>query len=224
MRQSASRTQVRSSPRSSSPSGPAWPRSDRRSRRACRRRSPTRSASAASTSATRWPARPIRLKMIGAGLHSSTTMKYAMEACRGRFPCISCGFGEARRVVGHQAALDARRGIRPGAFARRRARCRCTTRSAVEVTWLGIDITRRFVAPVVEGAARGHGADHRPQHARADQHQAARGTDLDGAADAGGARAAHVARARAERGRAHADQRQGLDGDEHARCCAHRRG
>src|SRR5688572_23769760 len=42
---------------------------------------------------------PIQLQMIGGGLHSSTTVKYGLEACRGRFPCISCGIGEARRVA-----------------------------------------------------------------------------------------------------------------------------
>src|SRR5687768_15002625 len=92
---------------------------------------------------------PIRLEMIGAGLHSSTTMKYAMEACRGRFPCISCGFGEARRVV--DVRLHSTLVWDPA------WRLRSTTRplpvhyaKRCQVTWLGIDITRRFVAPVVE--------------------------------------------------------------------------
>jgi hypothetical protein len=40
---------------------------------------------------------PVMLEMIGAGLHVSTTVHYGMQACRGRFPCISCGVGEARR-------------------------------------------------------------------------------------------------------------------------------
>lgn len=92
---------------------------------------------------------PIHLQMIGSGLHSSTTMKYAMEACRGRFPCISCGFGEARRVADIKlhstltwdAAWRLRSTTRPLPvhYAKR-----------CEVTWLDIDITRRFVAPVVE--------------------------------------------------------------------------
>ena len=92
---------------------------------------------------------PIQLMMIGAGLHSSTTVKYAMEACRGRFPCISCGFGEARRVadiklhtkLDWDAAwrLRSTTTVLPVNYAKR-----------CEVTWLGIDITRRFVAPRIE--------------------------------------------------------------------------
>lgn len=92
---------------------------------------------------------PIHLEMVGAGLHASTTMKYAMEACRGRFPCISCGFGEARRVVDvrlHSTLewdpswrLRSVTSPLPVHYAKR-----------CQVTWLGIDITRRFVAPVVE--------------------------------------------------------------------------
>jgi hypothetical protein len=92
---------------------------------------------------------PIRLMMVGAGLHSSTTVKYAMEACRGRFPCISCGFGEARRVA--DVKLHTRLEWDPG------WRLRSTTTllpvhypRRCEVTWLGIDITRRFVAPRIE--------------------------------------------------------------------------
>ena len=92
---------------------------------------------------------PIRLRMIGAGLHSLTTIKYAMEACRGRFPCISCGFGESRRLA--DVTLHTALSWDPA------WRLRSTTRllpvnyaKPCEVTWLGIDITRRFVAPVVE--------------------------------------------------------------------------
>jgi hypothetical protein len=92
---------------------------------------------------------PIHLEMVGAGLHSFTTMKYAMEACRGRFPCISCGFGEARRIV--DVRLHSTLTWDPA------WRLRSTTRplpvyyaKRCQVTWLGIDITRRFVAPVVE--------------------------------------------------------------------------
>lgn len=96
---------------------------------------------------------PIRLEMIGSGLHASTTMKYALEACRGRFPCISCGFGEARRVadIKLHSKLEWDRAWH----------LRSTTRplpvhyaKRCEVTWLGIDITPRFVAPVVEDQLR----------------------------------------------------------------------
>ena len=92
---------------------------------------------------------PIALEMIGTGLHASTTMKYAMEACRGRFPCISCGFGEARRVA--DIRLQTKLDWDPS------WRLRSSTRllpvhyaKPCEVTWLDIDITKRFVAPVVE--------------------------------------------------------------------------
>jgi Domain of unknown function (DUF4403) len=92
---------------------------------------------------------PIQLMMVGAGLHSSTTVKYAMEACRGRFPCISCGFGEARRVA--DITLHTKLDWDPA------WRLRSTTTvlpvhyaKRCEVTWLGIDITRRFVAPRIE--------------------------------------------------------------------------
>ncbi|HEX2059547.1 MAG TPA: DUF4403 family protein [Thermoanaerobaculia bacterium] len=92
---------------------------------------------------------PLQLTMIGAGLHSTTTIKYALEACRGRFPCVSCGFGEPRRVA--DIRLQTKLDWHPS------WRLRSTTRllpvhyaRPCEVTWLGIDITRRFVAPVVE--------------------------------------------------------------------------
>lgn len=92
---------------------------------------------------------PIQLQMIGSGLHSSTTVKYGLEACRGRFPCISCGIGEARRVA--DIKLHSKLEWDPA------WRLRSTTRplpvhyaKRCQVTWLGIDITRRFVAPVVE--------------------------------------------------------------------------
>jgi hypothetical protein len=92
---------------------------------------------------------PIVLEMIGGGLHASTTITYALEACRGRFPCVSCGFGEARRVA--DIRLQTKLDWDPS------WRLRSSTRllpvhyaKPCEVTWLDIDITRRFVAPVVE--------------------------------------------------------------------------
>jgi hypothetical protein len=96
---------------------------------------------------------PVKLEMIGGSLHASTTVKYAMEACRGRFPCISCGFGEARRVA--DIRLQSKLEWDPS------WRLRSATRllpvdyaRPCEVTWLNIDITRRFVAPVVEEQLR----------------------------------------------------------------------
>jgi Domain of unknown function (DUF4403) len=92
---------------------------------------------------------PLRLQMIGAGLHTSTTVNYRLEACRGRFPCISCGFNETPREA--DIKLHTTFAWDPS------WRLRSTTKllpvhyaKRCEVTWLGIDITRRFVAPVVE--------------------------------------------------------------------------
>ncbi|HEX2120999.1 MAG TPA: DUF4403 family protein, partial [Thermoanaerobaculia bacterium] len=92
---------------------------------------------------------PIRLAMRGGGLHATTKVRYALEACRGRFPCVSCGFAEARReadiTLHTKLAWDASWRLRstttllPVHYAK-----------PCEVTWFGIDVTRRFVAPVVE--------------------------------------------------------------------------
>jgi Domain of unknown function (DUF4403) len=91
---------------------------------------------------------PIALNMIGGGLHATTTVKYALEACRGRFPCVSCGFGEPRRVA--EIKLQTKLEWDPS------WRLRSTTRplpvhypKRCYVTWFDIDITRRFVAPQV---------------------------------------------------------------------------
>ena len=92
---------------------------------------------------------PLTLNMIGAGLHATTTAKYALEACRGRFPCVSCGFGEPRRLA--EIHLQTRLDWDPS------WRIRSTTRplpvsypKRCQVTWFGIDITKRFIAPVVD--------------------------------------------------------------------------
>ncbi|MBV8516980.1 MAG: DUF4403 family protein [Acidobacteria bacterium] len=92
---------------------------------------------------------PLRLQMIGGGLHASTTVKYGLQACRGRFPCISCGWAEARREA--EVTLHAKFDWDPA------WRLRSTTRllpvnyaKPCETNWLGFDITPRFVAPVVE--------------------------------------------------------------------------
>jgi hypothetical protein len=92
---------------------------------------------------------PVTLQMIGAGLHVSTIVHYALQACRGRFPCISCGISEPRREadIQFQTKLDwdptwrlrSKTRLLPVHYAR-----------PCQVTWLGIDITPRFVAPVVE--------------------------------------------------------------------------
>ena len=92
---------------------------------------------------------PLRLNMVGSGLHSKTTVRYALEACRGRFPCVSCGFKEARR----EADITLHTKLEWDSAWRLRS---TTTLLPVnyakpcEVTWFDIDITKRFVAPVVE--------------------------------------------------------------------------
>jgi hypothetical protein len=92
---------------------------------------------------------PLKLQMAGAGLLAKTKVRYAMEACRGKFPCISCGFKEARR----EADITLHTKLQWDASWRLHS---TTTLLPVdyakpcEVTWLNIDITRRFVAPVVE--------------------------------------------------------------------------
>lgn len=93
---------------------------------------------------------PLKLQMMGAGLLAKTTVHYAMEACRGRFPCISCGFNsEGRREA--DITLHTKLEWDPS------WRLKSTTKllpvsyeKPCEVTWLNIDITKRFVAPVVE--------------------------------------------------------------------------
>lgn len=92
---------------------------------------------------------PIVLAMVGAGLHASTTVKYSLQACRGRFPCVSCGIGEPRRLAEIKLhtkltwdptwRLRSHTTLLPVNYAR-----------PCQVTWLNIDVTRRFVAPEVE--------------------------------------------------------------------------
>jgi len=92
---------------------------------------------------------PIQLRMIGSGLHTSTTVHYAMQACRGRFPCVSCGFAQPRREA--QITLHSKLVWDPVWRIRSR-----TTLLPVNypkpcaVTWFDIDVTRRFIAPEVE--------------------------------------------------------------------------
>ncbi|HEX7153549.1 MAG TPA: DUF4403 family protein [Thermoanaerobaculia bacterium] len=89
---------------------------------------------------------PIRLQMIGAGLHATTTAHYALEACRGRFPCVSCGFGEARR----EAEITLHSKLQWDAT----WRLRSTTRALplhfpTRCEPFGFDVTDRFIAPAV---------------------------------------------------------------------------
>lgn len=95
---------------------------------------------------------PIKLEMIGAGLHATTTARYALEACRPPLPCISCGVKQAKReaLIRVHTHLDW--------DASWRLRSRTTARAAdfpkrCEVLF-GIDITERFIAPVVNAQLR----------------------------------------------------------------------
>ncbi|HEX8172189.1 MAG TPA: DUF4403 family protein [Thermoanaerobaculia bacterium] len=91
---------------------------------------------------------PIALQMIGAGLHARTVMHYSIEACRGRFPCVSCGVGETMR----QADITLHTKLDWDPAWRLRSK---TTPLPVhyakpcQVTWLGLDVTPRFIAPQV---------------------------------------------------------------------------
>ncbi len=92
---------------------------------------------------------PVTLNMIGGGLHVDTTVHYGMQACRGRFPCISCGIGEPRR----EAEIRLQTKLEWDPSWRLRSKTRLLPIHYAKpclVTWLGIDITPRFVAPVVE--------------------------------------------------------------------------
>src|SRR5881394_2775896 len=97
---------------------------------------------------------PVSVNMIGAGLHVSTTVHYALEACpvvNGaiRNACISCGFGEPMRdvVIALHSRLDwsdawtlrSRTTVQPLDF-----KNRCT------VTFLGIDVTDWKLRPILE--------------------------------------------------------------------------
>jgi hypothetical protein len=101
---------------------------------------------------------PIRVNMVGAGLHVSTTVHYALEGCpilRGtiRNACISCGYGEPMRnvVISLQSRLDwtdawtirSRTAAQPLDFLNR-----CT------VTFVGLDVTDWKLRPIVETQLR----------------------------------------------------------------------
>jgi len=103
---------------------------------------------------------PAGINMIGAGLHASATVRYAVEACpyvNGaiRNACVSCGFGEPMRdvAISVQSRLDwgegwtlrSRTAIQPLEFGRR-------------CTFAGIDVTDVILRPMLEeqltGAAK----------------------------------------------------------------------
>ena len=90
---------------------------------------------------------PIRLEMAGAVLLSSTTAHYSLEACAFR-RCLSCGVGEPKRDaiirLRSQFVWDTSWRLRSTSVAQPAEfpdRCRIST--------VGIDITDRFIAPIV---------------------------------------------------------------------------
>lgn len=95
---------------------------------------------------------PVSFNMIGAGLHASARVRYALEACpyvNGsiRNACVSCGFREPMRDMtisvhsrldwGEAWTLRSRTAIQPLDFGRR-------------CTFLGIDVTDRILRPILE--------------------------------------------------------------------------
>jgi hypothetical protein len=91
---------------------------------------------------------PLRLAMTGPGLRTTTVVHYGLEACRGRFPCISCGFGEARREA--QITLHTKLEWDPSWRIRSKTTPLPTDYPRrCSVTWFDFDITDRFIAPVV---------------------------------------------------------------------------
>jgi hypothetical protein len=92
--------------------------------------------------------RPLALQIIGRGLHTRTKVLYGVEACTRALPCISCGMKQVPREAdialhslltwGTDWRLHAATKPLPTSFP---VRC--------EVTPLRLDITDRFVAPVV---------------------------------------------------------------------------
>lgn len=95
---------------------------------------------------------PIKLEMIGEGLHATTIAHYGLTACRPPLPCISCGVKETKREaqIRVHTHLDW--------DANWRLRSKTTARAAdfpkrCEVLF-GIDITERFIAPVVNAQLR----------------------------------------------------------------------
>lgn len=95
----------------------------------------------------------IGLQMAGAGLHATTVAHYAVQACAGRLPCISCGVDERRRdaVLSLHSHFTWDRNWRihsattaqPAHFPNR-----------CQVTLLNIDITDRYIGPVINRQLR----------------------------------------------------------------------
>lgn len=92
---------------------------------------------------------PIQISAIGAGIHASSAVHYNLQACRGRFPCVSCGVAEPRR----SAEIRLHSTLNWSADWRLHSNTRVLPvhyRTPCAITWFDIDVTRRFVAPVVD--------------------------------------------------------------------------
>ncbi len=101
---------------------------------------------------------PIALNMIGAGLHATTTVRYAMEGCRRTvkpiihnvvmWPCVSCGFGEPMReafiAIDSHLEWDANWRIQSRTNARP-----AELPNGCRVTFASIDISDWKIAPLV---------------------------------------------------------------------------
>ncbi len=96
---------------------------------------------------------PVTLRMVGTGLHSRTTAHYSVLGCPNRFPCISCGIREVKRQA--ILTLDTHfvwdpswrlRSVTTAFPAQFPNRCR--------VTLLNVDITDRYIAPVMNTQLR----------------------------------------------------------------------
>ncbi len=95
----------------------------------------------------------IALKMTPTGLQSSTVTRYWIEACPGPFRCVSCGIGEPRReaVITLQTEISwdeswrmrSKTTPQPASFPNQ-----CT------ITSFDLDVTDRFIAPVVNRQLR----------------------------------------------------------------------
>lgn len=92
--------------------------------------------------------RPLTLEIIGRGVHARTKVLYAIEACTLGLPCISCGKNQSPR----EADVSLQSVISWGPDWRLRSSTRPLAPSfpvRCEVTPLRIDVTNRFIAPVV---------------------------------------------------------------------------
>lgn len=96
---------------------------------------------------------PVSLKMAPTGLFATTVARYSLRACAAPLPCVSCGIGEPKRhailSVHTQFSGDPSWRLKSVTTAfppRFPNRCR--------VTLLNIDITDRYIAPIIDAQLR----------------------------------------------------------------------